>query len=357
MSFARREFLTASLASAAALATGSTLAATTAAADDPFGLKRDWNGRPAIVMPDPAWEVHDAAFKGRLGNAMVERLWSGGRWTEGPVWMADWRCLLFSDIPTARVLRWTEDDGRVTVFNAQSNNANGHTRDRQGRLISCEHDTRRVTRLEYDGSTTVLLDTFQGKKLNAPNDAVVSSDGAVWFTDPGYGILGAYEGHKAEFELPTNVYRIDPNTGDARVVTGDFQRPNGIALSPDEKRLYVSDTAGGGEAGKPLHLRVFNIGENGSLSNGRVLIDAKEGGVIDGFRCDSEGNLWCSWAGDALQNSVRVFSPEGKPLATLHLPETVSNVEFGGAKGNRLFITGGQSLYATYVNAVGAPRR
>ncbi|RRW47312.1 SMP-30/gluconolactonase/LRE family protein [Pseudomonas luteola] len=355
MAFARREFLTVSLTSAAALAAGSALAATNTLSGDPFGLTRDWNGTPATVMPDPAWEIHDKAFTGRLGNAMVERLWSGGRWTEGPVWMADWRCLLFSDIPTGRILRWNEDDGRVTVYSAQSNNANGHTRDREGRLISCEHDSRRVTRLEYDGTITVLLDAFQGKKLNAPNDVVVAADGAVWFTDPGYGILGAYEGHKADFELPTNVYRIDPQSGEAQVAVGDFQRPNGIAFSPDGKRLYVSDTAGGGDPGKPCHLRAFNVGEGGKLDGGRVLIDAKNG-VIDGFRCDSDGNLWCSWAGDAANNSVRVFSPEGQPLATLHLPETVSNVEFGGPKGNRLFITGGQSLYATYVNATAARR-
>ncbi|MBB3105203.1 SMP-30/gluconolactonase/LRE family protein [Azomonas macrocytogenes] len=349
MSLARRKFLTVSLLSSAALAAGRLQAADAA---DPFGLQRDWDGSPAMLMPDPAWEIHDAAFKGRLGNALLERLWTGGRWTEGPVWMADWRCLLFSDIPSAQVLRWNEDDGRVSVFNAQSHNANGHTRDREGRLISCEHDSRRVTRLEHDGSTAVLLDAYQGKRLNAPNDAVVAADGAIWFTDPGYGIFGPYEGHRAEFELPTNVYRIDPQGGTAQVVADDFHRPNGIAFSPDGKRLYISDT-GQPEKGQRNHLRVFDV--NGEqLENGRVLIEVESGAAIDGFRCDSDGNLWCSWAGNAAQNSVKVFNPEGKPLATLHLPETVSNLTFGGPKGNRLFITGGQSLYAIFVNASGA---
>lgn len=344
MPLARRTFLGVSLAASAGLV------ASRALADDKFGLTRNWEGKPPIVMPDPAWEIHDPAFKGRLGNAFVERLWSGGLWTEGPVWMADWRCLLFSDIPNARVMRWSADDGHVSVYDDQSHNANGHTRDREGRLISCEHDSRRVTRRELNGSVTVLLDRFDGKPLNAPNEVVVGADGAIWFTDPGYGILGAYEGHKAEFELPTNVYRIDPQ-GKATVAVGDFGRPNGLAFAPDGKRLYISDTAGGGNPGKPNHLRAFTLKDDGTLGGGEVLIDAKEQGVIDGFRVDSDGNLWCSWAGSAEQNSVRVFTPGGQPLATLHLPETVSNVEFGGLKGNRLFITGGGSLYATYVNA------
>ncbi|WP_407309705.1 SMP-30/gluconolactonase/LRE family protein [Pseudomonas sp. nanlin1] len=350
MPFARRTFVGASIVSAAGLLAGRAMAA------DRFGLDRDWNGQPAMVMPDPAWELHDPAFEGRLGNAMVERLWSGGRWTEGPVWMPASRCLLFSDIPNNRVMRWSADDGHISIYDAQSNNANGHTRDREGRLLSCEHETRRVTRREHDGSLTILLDRFDGKPLNAPNDVVVAADGAIWFTDPGYGILGPYEGHKAAFELPTNVYRIAPDTGKASVAAGDFGRPNGLAFSPDGKRLYISDTAGGGHPDKPCHVRAFDVAADGTLSGSSVLIDGKRDGVIDGFRVDSDGNLWCSWAGNAEQNSVRVFSSSGKPLATLHLPETVSNLEFGGPKGNRLFITGGHSLYATYVNAVAAPR-
>ena len=196
-----------------------------------------------IRYPDPAIEVLDPRFaRYRIGNAAIERLYTGCRWAEGPVWFGDLRCLLWSDIPNDRMLRWSEDTGQVSVFRQPSHNSNGHTRDRMGRLITCEHGTRRVTRTEPDGRVTVLMDGFDGHRLNAPNDVVVASDGAVWFTDPGYGILMNYEGERSEFELPRNVYRLDPTTGEATVVAGDFDRPNGLCFSPDEFLLYIVDT-------------------------------------------------------------------------------------------------------------------
>src|SRR5262249_25745695 len=193
-----------------------------------------------VIYPDPAVEVIDPRFaKYKVGNAALERLYTGTRWAEGPVWFGDGRFLVFSDIPNNRMLRWLEDTGEVSVFRSPSNYSNGNSRDRQGRLITCEHDTRRVTRTEYDGTITVLMDHFQGKQLNAPNDLVVHSDGAIWFTDPGYGIMSNYEGHRANFELPANVYRLDPKTGEASVVASDMDKPNGLCLSPRQSRVII----------------------------------------------------------------------------------------------------------------------
>jgi len=319
---------------------------------------RTWSGDPndrAVVRyPDPAVESLDARFdKCRQGNAAVERLWTGARWAEGPVWFGDGRFLLFSDIPENRILRWTEETGQVSVFRSPSHNANGHTRDRQGRLISCEHDSRRVTRTEPDGTITVLIDRFQGKRLNAPNDVVVHSDGSVWFTDPGYGILSHYEGHVDQFELPANVYRLDPTTGDATVVAGDLARPNGLCFSPDEKRLYVVDT--GQPPGKPHPIQVFDVVDRRELTNGRVFCDMRPGGS-DGIRCDVDGNVWAAagWGG-AGYDGVHIFAPDGKLIGKIRLPEACANLCFGGAKRNRLFMTASQSLYALYVNTQGAP--
>ncbi|SVA99162.1 uncharacterized protein METZ01_LOCUS152016, partial [marine metagenome] len=205
-------------------------------------LSRDWD-RDVVPYPDPAIEILDPRFIPYvLGTATIERLFTGARWSEGPVWFGDNHCLIWSDIPNNRMLRWTEETGVVSVFRSPSNNTNGNTRDREGCLISCEHDTRRVTRTELDGSITVLMDQFEGKLLNAPNDVVVRSDGSIWLTDPGYGILMNYEGHLAKYELPTNVYRLDPRTGQATVVADDFEKPNGLCFSPDESRLYIVDT-------------------------------------------------------------------------------------------------------------------
>ncbi|WP_371821896.1 SMP-30/gluconolactonase/LRE family protein [Skermanella sp. TT6] len=301
--------------------------------------------------PDPAVEVVDPSFaKYRIGNANVERLATGLRWAEGPVYFRDGGYLVWSDIPNNRLMRWTEESGAVSVFRQVSNYTNGNTRDRQGRLISCEHGARRVTRTEYDGTITVLIDRFEGKRLNAPNDAVVHSDGGIWFTDPGYGILGDYEGGKAEFELPTNVYRLDPSTGRATVVASDFRRPNGLCFSPDQSKLYIADT---GEDG-PKQIRVFDVAEGARLTNGRVFADMGDG-AADGMRTDIDGNLWASagWAGEGY-DGVHVFNPQGTLIGKIHLPEICSNVCFGGPRKNRLFMTGSTSLYAVYVNTRGA---
>ena len=302
-----------------------------------------------VRYPDPAIQALDARFeKYRLGNAAVERLWTGARWTEGPVWFGDARCLLFSDIPNNRMLRWDEETGAVTVFRKPSHFSNGNTRDRQGRLVTCEHGARRVTRTEPDGRITVLMDRYQGKRLNAPNDVVVAADGAVWFSDPGYGILVNYEGAKAEFELPTQVYRLDPATGQAAVVADDLERPNGLCFSPDGGRLYISDT------GPVRHIRMFDVVDGQRLANGRVFVEMAPG-MADGMRVDVDGNLWTSagWAG-AGYDGVHVYAADGDLLGKITLPEPCSNLCFGGVKKNRLFMTGSQSLYSVYVEAVGA---
>jgi gluconolactonase len=303
-----------------------------------------------IRYPDPSIESLDPRFDKYIqGNAAVERLWTGARWAEGPVWFGDGRYLLFSDIPNNRVMRWTEETGLVSVFQSPANNVNGHTRDRQGRLISCEHDSRRVTRTEHDGSITVLTDQYKGKKLNAPNDAVVHSNGSIWFTDPGYGILTDYEGHIDKFELPTSVYRIDPNSSEVTLVASDIERPNGLCFSPDEKRLYIVDT--GKTPGKIL---VYDVQDGKRLTNGREFVKMNPGGS-DGVRCDVDGNVWASagWGGDGF-DGVQIFAPDGKLIGRIKLPEVCANLCFGGVKRNRLFMVASQSLYAVYVNTRGA---
>ncbi len=302
-----------------------------------------------VRYPDPALEVLDPRFERyRLGNAAVERLHTGARWAEGPVWFGDGRYLLWSDIPNDRMLRWCEETGAVSVFRQPAHNSNGHTRDRRGRLVTCEHGTRRVTRTEPDGSLTVVLDRFEGKRLNAPNDVVVAADGAVWFTDPGYGILVNYEGERAPFELPRSVYRVDPDTSAATVVAADFDRPNGLCFSPDEAWLYIADT------GEPKHIRVFDVVEGRRLANGRVFAEMRPGSA-DGIRTDRDGNLWAAagWGG-AGYDGVHIFAPDGTLIGRVLLPEPASNLCFGGRQKNRLFITAGQSLYSLYVEAQGA---
>jgi len=307
---------------------------------------------PDTRYPDPRIEALDKRFRYKQGNAAIERIATGFRWAEGPVYFRDGGYLIFSDIPNNRMMRWLEEDGHLSVFRAPSNYTNGNTRDREGRLISCEHDTRRVTRTEWNGTITVLMDRFEGKRLNAPNDVVVASDGGIWFTDPGYGIDGPYEGHTAEAELPRNVWRVDPGTGRARVVADDFARPNGIGFSPDERLLYIVDS--GISHGGPAHIRVFDV-DGTHLRNDRVFADDFAPGMTDGLRCDIDGNVWCSMGwGDPAEDGVRCYAPDGALIGKIHLPEGCANLCFGGVKKDRLFMCASTSVYALYVNDRGA---
>jgi gluconolactonase len=307
---------------------------------------------PATRYPDPRIEALDPRFTAKQGNAGIERIATGFRWAEGPVYFPAGGYLLWSDIPNNRIMRWLEEDGHVSVFRGSSNFSNGNTRDRQGRLVTCEHDARRVTRTEFDGSITVLMDRFDGRPLNAPNDIVVASDDAIWFTDPGYGIDGPYEGHTAQAELPRHVYRLDPASGQATVVADDFVRPNGLAFSPDERRLYVVDT--GITHGGPSHIRVFDV-DGAKLRNGRVFTEDFAPGFTDGMRTDADGNVWCSmgWA-DPGEDGARCYAPNGDLIGKIHLPETAANLCFGGKKGHRLFIAASTSVYSVYLNTTGA---
>ncbi len=321
----------------------------------PLAFAREQEHKNPVPYPDPAIEVVDPRFaKYVQGNAAVERLYTGTRWSEGPVWFGDGNYLLWSDIPNNRILRWHADTGEVTTFRSPSNYSNGNSRDRQGRLLTCEHDSRRLTRTEYDGTITVLMDNFQGKHLNAPNDLAVHSDGAIWFTDPGYGIMSDYEGHKATFELPAVVYRLDPKTREVTVVATDMDKPNGICFSPDEKKLYIVDTGAPKRSTDPHPIRVYDVVDGTHLKNGRLFVDMSPGSS-DGIRCDVDGNVWSAagW-GPEKYNGVHVFAPDATLIGKIHLPETCANLCFGGPKKNRLFMAASQSLYALYVNAQGA---
>ena len=294
------------------------------------------------------FEVLDPRFAACfVGHARVERLWSGARWSEGPAWFAAGRYLVWSDIPNDRMLRWDETDGSVSVFRAPSGNSNGNTVDRRGRLVTCEHLNRRVTRTEHDGSITVLADAHGGRRLNSPNDVVVRSDGSVWFTDPSYGILTDYEGMRAEPELPCHVYRIDPD-GTLAVVADDFLKPNGLAFSPDETLLYVADTGATHAPDGPRHIRRFRVSDDGrSLAGGEVFATCTAG-LFDGFRLDTRGRIWSSAA-----DGVHCLDPDGTLIGKVRVPEIVANVTFGGAKRNRLFVCGTTSLYSVYLTANG----
>ncbi len=305
---------------------------------------------PSLRYPDPSVKILDPSFaKYRLPLAGVERLATGMRWSEGPVYFGDGRYVLWSDIPNNRIMRWDEETGAVGVFRKPSNNANGNTRDRQGRLVTCEHDARRVTRTEIDGAITVICDRFEGKRLNSPNDVVVKSDGSIWFTDPRFGILGYYEGHPDTSELPMNVYRVDGQTGEATVVADGFSAPNGLAFSPDEKKCYIVESRS-----EPRRILVHDVvGDGRKLANGKILIDAGPDGTPDGFRCDIDGNLWCGWGMTEKLDGVRVFDPEGVPIGHITLPERCANLCFGGRHRNRLFMAASHSLYSLYVNTQG----
>jgi gluconolactonase len=312
---------------------------------------------PSPRYPDPRVEVLDERFlKLRLFSATVEQLATGMRWAEGPVWFGDGRYLLVSDIPNDRILRWDEASGALSEFRNPSNNANGNARDRQGRLLTCEHLGRRVTRTEYDGSVTVLADRYEGKRLNSPNDIVCARDGSIWFTDPLFGIAGWWEGAPAEAELPQAVYRIGPDGSLQQVIT-DLEAPNGLAFSPDESLLYVVES----RAMPHRKIWAYDHGCDGALSNKRVAVDAQGPGAIDGFRVDTAGNLWCGWGSNGAADAdaealdgVRVFAPDGTAIGHIHLPERCANVCFGGRHRNRLFMAASHSLYALYLNTQGA---
>jgi gluconolactonase len=300
--------------------------------------------------------IVDPAFRRLIArNMRLLQLWTGAAWTEGPVYFADGDVLLFSDIPNDRILRFVPDhtglEGTVSVYRHPSSNANGHTRDRQGRLVSCEHGARRVTRTELDGRISVLADRHAGRRLNSPNDVVVKSDDTVWFTDPTYGILSDLEGHRGEPEYDgAYVFCFDPRTGDLRVVADDFVAPNGLAFSPDERLLYVADTGASHRPDGPRHIRRFAVDERNRLTGGEVFVVC-DAGRFDGFRLDTGGRLWAG-----ANDGVHCLGPSGDLLGKILVPEVVSNVSFGGPKRNRLFITATTSLYAVYTQVNGVQR-
>ncbi len=309
-----------------------------------------------MVEPVGEYLILDRRFAALVSaNARLHKLWTGAAWAEGPVWFGDARQLLFSDIPNDRILRFVPDAsglaGQVSVFREPAQHANGHTRDRQGRLVSCEHGGRRVTRTEHDGRVTVVADRWAGKRLNSPNDVVVAADGALWFTDPPYGILSDLEGGRAEPEYGgCHLFRVDPATGEVAVAADDFVKPNGLAFSPDERLLYVADTGASHDPDGPRHIRAFDVGEGGRLSGGRVFATC-DAGLFDGLRVDTAGRVWTS-AGDG----VHCLAPSGELLGKILVPEVVANVCFGGPKRNRLFICGTTSLYAVLTHVNGAQR-
>jgi gluconolactonase len=293
------------------------------------------------TMSEKTYEIIDPRFGPLVnGNARVEKLFTGCLWAEGPAWFAAGRYLVWSDIPNDRMLRFDETDGSVSVFRQPAGNSNGNTVDRQGRLVSCEHGNRRVSRTEFDGTITTIADRWQGKRFNSPNDAVVKSDGSIWFTDPAYGIDTDYEGNKSESEIGAcHVYRVDPQSGKVEAVITDMVRPNGIAFSPDEKKLYVVDTGRTHGAHNPAHMRVFNVGAKGKLSGGKVFADCTAG-LFDGFRLDVDGRIWTSAA-----DGIHCYDPDGTLIGKVLVPEVTANCAFGGAKFNVLYICGTTSLY------------
>lgn len=299
------------------------------------------------------FEVIDPRFKRyAMQNVHMETLHTGTRWAEGPVYFPAGKYLLWSDIPNDRVMRYDATNGVVSEFSKGCGFHNGHTSDREGRLVACEHQGRRVSRIEFDGSVTTLAAAYEGKRLNSPNDVVVKSDGSIWFTDPTYGIDSEYEGDKADSEIGESlVYRIDPITGDVSAVATDFVKPNGLAFSPDESRLYIADTGATHVENGPRHIRVFDVSENGQLSGGDIFAECTSG-LFDGFRVDLDGNIWTSAA-----DGVHCYTPEGDMIGKILTGEVVANVEFGGIKRNRLFICATTTLRAVYLNTQGCSHR
>ncbi len=309
----------------------------------------DW--QPSQRYPDPSIVSVDPSFdKYRLPLAKIERIAHGFRWAEGPVWLGDARALVFSDVPGNVMVKWDEETGVTAPYRKPSNNGNGNTRDRQGRIVTCEHLTRRVTRTEHDGRITVLADSFEGKRFNSPNDIVVKSDDSIWFTDPIFGITGYYEGEKDTPQLAPNVYRLDKD-GSLAIVAEGVNQPNGLAFSPDESKLYVVESRS-----VPRKILAFDVVNGRTLTHRRDLIDAGPMGTPDGFRCDIDGNLWCGWGmGQSGLDGVHIFNPEGKLIGRIDLPERCANLCFGGVHRNRLFMAASTSVYSLYVNTQGVP--
>ena len=311
---------------------------------------------PYGILENTGFETLDPRFSACLVHCeRVERLWTGGRWCEGPAWFAAHRTLVWSDIPNNRMLRYDEINGTVGIFRQPANNANGNTVDREGRLITCEHLTRRVVRVEHNGAQAILADRWQGKRLNSPNDVVVRSDGSIWFTDPSYGILSDYEGQRAESEIGAcNVYRIDPVSGAVDLMADDFVKPNGLAFSPDESILYIADTGASHDINGPRHIRAMRVAADGqrlvASGEAQTVFAQCTNGMFDGFRVDQQGRLWASAA-----DGVHAYASDGTLLGKIRIPEVVANVCFGGEKRNRLYICGTSSLYAVYLNSSGMP--
>jgi gluconolactonase len=347
----RRSFLTSAAASLASAAFAQTVSSQTASA--PL-QQRDWSGREPIRYTDPDLIALDKRFeKYIITNTMIQRLWTGALWAEGPAWCAAGRFLLWSDIPNNRQMRWLEEDGHASIFRSPSEYSNGNTFDFEGRQVSCQHGMRRVVRYETDGKTTVIADKWQGKPLNSPNDIVVHPDGGIWFTDPTYGILGNYEGFEAKSEVKEAVYRVDPKTGRMDKLTDELDKPNGICFSPDYKKVYICDT------GDPRDIQVFEVVDGKTIRGKRqftnMTMPGKGPGLADGIRADVDGNIWAgAGRGGPGYDGVHVFTPAGERIGMIVLPEICANICFGGTKRNRLFMAASQSVYAVYVGTRGA---